>query len=83
MKPNFRFGKTTTRTSLISLKSTGILVSLLNMAGSLNFSTLEMSYLMFLLGLGPLPFQQQGKTAQCLPMISILSPIKGCCTIVN
>lgn len=79
----FRFEKTTTHMSLIFPKSIGILVFPQNMAGSLNFSILEMSCLMFLLGLGPFPFQQQEKTAQYLPMISTLSPINGCCTIVS
>lgn len=52
----FRFEKTTTPMNLIFQKSTGILVSLQNTAVSQNFSNLRMSYLMFLLGLGPLPF---------------------------
>lgn len=53
----FRFEKTTTPMNLIFQKSIGILASLQNTAVSQNFSNLEMSYLMFLLGLGPLPFQ--------------------------
>jgi hypothetical protein len=79
----FRFEKTTTFMNLIFQKSIGILASLQNTAVSQNFSNLGMSYLMFLLGLGPLSFQQQRKTALCLPMISILNHISGCCTIVN
>lgn len=79
----FRFGKTTIPMNLIFQKSTGIPVSLQNTAVSQNFSNLEMFYLMFLLGLGLLPFQQQRKTALYLPMISILNPINGYCTTVN
>lgn len=79
----FRFEKTTTPMNLIFLKSIGILVSPQNTAVSQNFSNLGMSYLMFLLGLGPLPFQQQRKTALYLLMISILNPINGYCTTVN
>ena len=79
----FRFEKTITPMNLIFQKSIGILVSPQNTAVSQNFSNLGMSYLMFLLGLGPLPFQQRRKTALCLLMISILNPINGYCTTVN